>query len=247
MAETAIDSASRRTVRDSFFFWMSALVVFFAFGGFTPTYFAPITDGTLREISPAVHIHGALFFCWTILLLLQTSLIARSSVKSHRGFGMLGISLATGMVIFGIIVNLQVNATRINGDEVERGYLLGFFGTSAVIAFGIMFGLAIKNVHRTDHHKRWILLASAALLNAPLVRLFSPIFGGVDSVPFVLNVAAYAVIPVACLVYDWRTLGRIHVVTLLGCTILAGRIVLTGTITTTGVWRSFYDGFLTLL
>ena len=247
MSEAAIDRTTRQAGRDSFFFWMSALVVLFAFGGFTPTYFSPIADGTLREISPSVHIHGALFFCWTVLLLLQTTLIARSSVKSHREFGMLGISLATAMVIFGILVNLQVNAIRINGDEVDRGYQLGFFGTSAVISFAVMFGLAIKYIHRTDHHKRWILLASAALLNAPLVRLFSPIFGSVESVPDILNITAYAVVPVACLVYDWRTLGRFHMVTLLGCTVLAGRFALTGTITETGTWRSFYDGLLTLI
>jgi hypothetical protein len=247
MSEAAIESASGKTVRDSFFFWMSALVVFFAFGGFTPTYFSPMVGGTLREVSPAVHIHGALFFFWTLLLLSQTGLIARRNVSAHRGFGMLGISLATAMVIFGVIVNLQANMLRISGDEVERGYVLGFFGTSAVVAFGVMFGLAIKNIHRPDHHKRWMLLATAALLNAPLVRLFSPLFGSVDAVPFVLNVAAYAIIPVACLVYDKRVVGHLHLVTLLGCAILVSRIALTATITGTQTWRSIYDGLLTLL
>ena len=246
MSDVVLETASQRLARDRFFLWMSALIVFFAFGGFTPTYFAPMAEGTLREFSPAVHLHGLLFFLWTLLLLLQTSLVARRSMSAHRSFGMAGISLATAMVILGLVVNFQVNEARIEIGEVDIGYTLGFFGTSAVIAFGAMFGLAVKNINRPDCHKRWMLLGTAALLNAPLVRLFSPMFGGVESVPFALNLAAYAVVPIACLIYDWRTLGRIHVVTLFGCTILAGRIVLTATITGTQVWRNFYDGLLTM-
>ena len=65
MSELATAALAKRR-RSHFFVWMAGVCMFFAFAGFTPTYFAPIAKGTLEGISPVVHIHGLLFFSWTI-------------------------------------------------------------------------------------------------------------------------------------------------------------------------------------
>ena len=92
MAELTAGTLSGAQTRSRFFVWMAGFCVFVAFGGFTPTYFAPIATGTLREVSLAVHIHGFLFFGWTLLFLLQTTLINRDNKVLHRSLGMMGIS-----------------------------------------------------------------------------------------------------------------------------------------------------------
>jgi hypothetical protein len=49
--------------------------------GFTPTYWGPLATASLGEFSPAVHIHGALFFFWPLLVVMQSWLVARGRMR----------------------------------------------------------------------------------------------------------------------------------------------------------------------
>ena len=244
MAELTAGSFKEQT-HPRFFVWMAGLCVFFAFGGFTPTYFAPIATGTLRDVSAAVHIHGILFFGWTLLFLLQTLLIGRGSTAQHRSLGMFGISWATAMVIFGLLVNLLANARRFEaGDEVAFVFLLS--GSSAMIAFATLFTLAIRNVRRPDWHKRLMLLATTVILGAATARLWMPVLD-FEQPPVWLWRATQDLPIVLLAVYDWRTLGRLHRVTLIGGTAVITMHVLTGPVAMTGIFRALAETYFGLL
>ena len=224
----------------SFFFWMAALCVFYAFGGFSTTYFVPMAEGTLRHVTPAVHIHGILFFGWTLAFLLQSRLVGQGQVALHRSMGMAGISLATAMVVMGLIVNWRAFAGAMEeGAPSERAYMLVFSGTQSMVLFGTLFGLAIANIKRSDVHKRLMLFATTMILGAAVSRLWRPLFDGdPGSVPTLLVFATTDVILIAALVYDWRTLGRVHGATVIGGALLVGSQIFRLTVPSTEAWQS---------
>ena len=193
-----------------------------------------------------VHIHGVLFFAWTLLFLGQTLLVARGRTVRHRRVGLAGISLATAMVIFGSIVSLLANARRVQAGELERAYDLGLGNTVAMVGFGAMVALAIANVRRPDRHGRWMVFATCMLLNAPVGRLYRPIFAPEAPWPW-LVFATVDTILVACLVHDRRTLGRPHPVTLVGGAVLLAAQLFRSTIAATPIWRMTYDTLLRLV
>ena len=54
---------------------MAVVFVLIAFGGFTPSYFAPVLSGTFH-MPPIAHIHGILLFSWALFYLAQTAWVA---------------------------------------------------------------------------------------------------------------------------------------------------------------------------
>src|SRR5215471_3820945 len=76
-----------------------------AFLGFAPTYWLPLAHRTFSA-SPVIHFHGLLFFTWTLYFVTQTWLAASGRVVNHRAFGIVGVSIATAMVIFGVFATV---------------------------------------------------------------------------------------------------------------------------------------------
>jgi len=225
MAELSAGTLTEGHTQPRFFVWMAGVCVLIAFGGFTPTYFAPIASGTLREVSLAVHVHGFLFFGWTLLFLLQATLINRGNAALHRSLGMIGISWATAMVIFGLLVSFLSNASRFESGS-EFAFIGVLSGSSAMIMFGVLVTFAIRNVRRSDWHKRLMLLATTAILGAATARLWLPVLN-FEQPPMWLWRVTQDLPIAALLVYDWRTLGRPHVVTLVGGMLLLAVHILT--------------------
>jgi hypothetical protein len=233
----------------SFFMWMATFCAFLAFGGFSTTYFIPMAEGTLREVTPAVHIHGILFFGWTLVFLLQATLVSQGKVALHRSIGMAGISLATAMVIMGLIVNWRAFAGVMEaGAPSQRSFMLVFSGTQSMVLFATLFGLAIANIRRSDVHKRLMLFATTMILAAAVSRLWGPVFGGEPgSVPTLLTNATVDVIVVAALFYDWRTLGRVHGATIVGGVVLVGSQITKMIVPSTEAWQSLAPTLVSLV
>jgi hypothetical protein len=68
--------------------------------GFGPTYYLA---GVFHAPLPSriIHIHGAVFSCWILLLLVQNSLAWAGRVDIHRKLGLAGFLLACLMVVVG--------------------------------------------------------------------------------------------------------------------------------------------------
>ena len=73
-----------------FFFAITLLLVVVVAIGFGPTYYLA---GVFRAPLPSriVHIHGAVFSTWMILLVVQTGLISTRRVEWHRKLGVAGL------------------------------------------------------------------------------------------------------------------------------------------------------------
>src|SRR5258706_14145222 len=94
-----------RTVRqyDNYFFsGMALLILTTVLIGFARTYFLA---GVFRAPLPnlLIHIHGAVFSSWILLLIAQTALVTAGRVDIHGRLGLAGFGLACLMVILGVL------------------------------------------------------------------------------------------------------------------------------------------------
>ena len=138
-----------------FYVWMAGVCALIAFGGFAPTYWLQLAPRTFIG-PPLLHIHGALFSAWSLLLLSQTWLAANDRLDHHRAWGLAGIALASAMVVVGItaaILSLKVGLAAGYGDK-SRGFLL--VPVTAIGLFAGFFIAAVANINRAEWHKRLI-------------------------------------------------------------------------------------------
>jgi hypothetical protein len=202
--------------------------------------------GSPLEFAPVVHVHGVVFFAWTLLFLVQTTLVGRQQLALHRSVGLLGISLATAVVILGFAVSLRANAERFATGDIARAYALGFSNTYALVTFAALFAAAIHMRRKPDSHKRLMLFATSMLLAAPVGRLYRPVFAPAPPPPW-LVLGTVDTILVACLAYDWRTRRRVHPATAIAGSVLIASQVLRFVIPGTAWWRATYDVIIQLV
>jgi hypothetical protein len=171
---TVMDFPTRTVAGPSvkyFYFYMALSCAAVAFLGFTPTYWLPIASGTFKA-NPIVHIHGLVFFSWTLFFSFQTWLAASGRIARHRTIGMVGISFATAMTIFGTLVAINSMKTAASRGLKDEGIAFAIVPLSGILFFAVVFTLAIGAVRRPETHKRLMLLATISLLDAAVARWF---------------------------------------------------------------------------
>jgi hypothetical protein len=257
--------SSRREAQDrsSFFFWMSAAFVAIAFTGFARTYLIPVATNTFE--GPAlVHAHGALFFAWTLLVVVQTRLVARRRVDWHRALGIAGASLAVAMILTAVGLVARGLASPVVAANPSFGGLAALPLTQMALFAGFL-AAGIVNVRRPETHKRCMLLATVNLLAAPIARILGTIrilaMGvpqgvGIDSVTSadigarltaaLGGMVAIDLIVLVAILHDRRTLGRVHRVYVIGITAMLLTQVLRMPLAQTTLWRSFTEALAAL-
>ncbi|HEX7437679.1 MAG TPA: hypothetical protein VF308_13300 [Caldimonas sp.] len=242
MFET-VGSTQARPATRRFYVAMAAVFVLIAFTGFIATYWAKVATGTFTG-APILHLHGALFFSWTLFFLVQTVLVASGRTLDHRSWGLAGISLATAMAF--TVVLAAINSIRVAGligmaDEARR---FSYVSLSGVVLFAAFMTAAIVWVKRADLHKRLMILAMIPLMHASVARFFMLLFAPPDAKgppPVFVSVPpglAVDLLLVAAIVYDWRTRGRPHPVYLIGGALLLADQLLAVPISATPTWMA---------
>src|SRR6202158_696882 len=85
-----------------FFSLLAMLILATVFVGFARTYYlAGVFHAPLPSL--IIHLHGAAFSCWILLLVTQTSLVSGGRVDIHRRLGIVGFLLACLMVVVGVL------------------------------------------------------------------------------------------------------------------------------------------------
>ena len=172
---TLIDRNPARAVATShaqyFYFYMALSCMAVAFLGFAPTYWLPVARGSFPSM-PVIHFHGLLFFAWSLYFAFQSWLAASGQIAWHRTIGMIGVSLATAMTIFGFLatVNSMKRAAAIG--LTSEGIAFSIVPLSGILFFAVVVHLAVAAVRRPETHKRLMLLAGISLLDAAVARWF---------------------------------------------------------------------------
>lgn len=225
--------AGRR--REHFFFGAMALAVAATvFAGFARTYFLR-PYFTTEPLRPLLHLHGLVFSSWVVLLLTQTTLVSVRRTDLHRRLGIAGGVIATLMVIIGTataIIRAKEGFTPPGGPPPLVFLTIPLFD---IAVFASLVGAAFYFRRRSDVHKRLMILATIALLAAPIARLPLRILEA--GPPAFFGLSDLFLLP--CVLYDLFTRGRIHSATLWGAVVIVGSQVLRLMLGGTAAWLAF--------
>lgn len=215
-----VTSPRSRTFVGSFYIVMAAIFAAIAFSGFFMTYWLPVARGTFAG-SPILHLHGLLFSLWTLFFLSQAILVANGGLRHHKAWGLAGISLATAMVFVGLAVATIGLERRLELGYGDAARAFAIVPISAVLLFGGLIIAAMANLRRPEWHKRYMLVATAVLLQPAIARYIFVLNGKADaavrqagpppSVQFT-SIGALVVdaLILAAVLYDWKARGRLH-------------------------------------
>jgi len=147
---------------------MAWLMLATVFVGFARTYYlAGVFGAPLPSL--IIHLHGAAFSCWILLLVAQTSLVFAGRVDIHRRLGIAGFCLACLMIILGPLAATDslIRAAGPAGRDPQFFYIIPL---TDMLIFATLIFFAFRARSNPPAHKRLILVATTALLIAAVAR-----------------------------------------------------------------------------
>lgn len=138
--------------------------------GFGPTYFYRPFATPKDSLTVLVHLHGALMSAWIALFATQVILVAAGRTDLHRRLGTLGFVLL--FLIALVALPTIIVAAKLGGDHMPGPALPGLaLVLGVMITFLTVAGLGLHYRFRSDVHKRLMILAALAAMEAALSRL----------------------------------------------------------------------------
>jgi hypothetical protein len=207
----APSDSTRPRVRRKFYVGMSVLMLLLIIVGFWPSYYGPLLRGA-AQAPWILHLHGAIYIGWMLLLVVQTVLASRGRIRQHRALGSVGI--AWGSVVFGLglIVSFAAPVMTFNAGtrtlDEAAGFLLIPLGD--MVLFGGLFFPAVAYRSKPELHKRLMILATIAIAFAAIFRMQA------IGVPIQAGLVLWFALPLMAMFYDWRSQGRVHPVYWIG-------------------------------
>jgi hypothetical protein len=170
-----------------FYFFMSLLIAATVVYGFSHT-----IDHNLIHASPlppfVLYIHAIVFPAWIVFFIVQSALVRSHNVRLHRRLGWFGVGLAVLIVVVGTWTAISIVRFSIEQHDPFNSTAFTIVQAMDIACFAVPFALAIYWRRKSEFHRRLMLIASCALLDAAFGRfpalplVFSP--AGVDALIF---------------------------------------------------------------
>ena len=167
-----------------FYFFMSLLIAATVVYGFSHT-----IDHNLIHASPlppfVLYIHAIVFPGWVVFFIVQSALIRSHNVRLHRSLGWFGVGLAVAIVVIGAWTAASMVSFSIQQNDPFNSTAFTIVQVMDLTCFAVPFALAIYWRKKPEFHRRLMLIASCALLDAAFGRfpelplVFSPV--GIDA------------------------------------------------------------------
>lgn len=222
---------------DNFFSVMALIVAVLIFASFSMTYYVPLATSS-KQFTLLRHLHGLVFFAWTVLIVVQPWLVRSGQIRRHREVGLLGAALAGSMVPLGLWMATVAIQDRIN-QKFDLPFEFALYNLVDIALFALAIGWAIREAsRRIDWHRRLVFVSMLLLLGPASSRLWF-VF---ESMPFpffdmAANVGADMLF-IALAMYDRKVLGRLHPVTLWSIVVLVPFHVVEPYIARSAWWNS---------
>jgi len=211
---------------ETFFFVTAILLLIINIAGFS---LAAITIPDHRPpLGFWLILHAVTSFAWLLLLVTQTGLVRHHRIATHRRLGQWSGLVAAVLVISGVLVAIQ--AMQRTGNFSNAG-----FQVVSLVNFPVLIGLGLAFRKHSDQHKRFMLIATIAIMGPALSRLFISL-----GLPETLTGLAILAFLVTMIVYDFICLRHIKSATLIGT-----GLVVSGT--AVAIWLNSSDGWQAFL
>ena len=229
---------ARRRVHQ-FYIGLTLVLIATVLVGFWPTYYGTLLSGGI-ERPLVMHVHGAVFTGWMLLLLVQVGLAASGRVHAHRRVGRAGIWYGGLVFVMGCIATIAAPVMHLRAGRWTNDFAASFvlLPIGDMILFGSFFGASIAYRHKPEIHKRLIIAATVALAFAAVARMNFPL------VPFLLLWLAPMAMAMA---FDIWSLGRVHTINVITTAVMAiffGRILLMETAGWRAIGRAILAPFV---
>lgn len=179
----------RRTVDRYFYFVMSLTIATVVVYGFSLTIGARLFHSEVK-MPALLWVHGGIFFGWMGLFILQSALVRVRNVKLHKLLGWWFAAFAVAVPVVGIAITRVMTRFEIRTlhyDAAERALFLPV-PFQDMLAFMVVFGLAVLWRKRPEYHRRLMLIAACVLTAAAWGRMPAPsnvpylsFYSGVDA------------------------------------------------------------------
>jgi hypothetical protein len=244
MATTVFEPQESRL--DKYFFpGMALLMLATVFFGFARSYFLA---GVFRAPLPnwLIHLHGAAFSSWIVLLIVQTSLVATNHVDVHHKLGLVGFGLASLMVILGAAAATDSLRRATSGKGPATGIDPKTFYVIPItdmVIFAVLIFFAFRARCNPPAHKRMILIATTGLMIAAVAR-WPVAFIGHHPI-WVAELCTYGFLLLLA-GYDLWSLGKLHRATMWASAFLVFVQRIRVPLGETGAWHTFATWALNL-
>jgi len=208
-------AVGRRNAERRFYTGMAIMMIVLVLIGFAPSfYFRGLVHYPRPNpvISPFVLFHGLVFSAWMLLFLAQTQLIAGGRRAVHMALGGVGMVFAAALVpvMYLTAVGQVARANQPPGTTPLGWTAMGLF---PIPLFVLLVWLGWRHRRDAQAHKR-LMLCAALMMTDPAIGRFpiappTPLGQGLLAL---LTLATF----IPLMLWDRRTLGRLHWATKLG-------------------------------
>jgi len=237
---------SQLLVRKSSYYF--AFFLLLAFIAFWPKYFSII----LASQPLLIHAHGISMILWCLSLIIQPYLIKTNRLKIHRMVGKASYLLVPFFIISTLLLVYSILSPAIRLTSGHYYFFTLVF--NALLAFGILYGLAVYHRKESAIHARFMICTVLTMITPVTDRLIYRYFRFI--IEYVPRIDQIPVVPVAgflladlillgLIIYDWRH-SKGNYAFIVALTIMLGYHISVLTFYQYGFWQAFTQWYLSL-
>lgn len=233
-------------LRQSYFYFIGFFILVVA--AFWMTYITRISE----QPNYRMHLHGFALTLWCLMLISQAYLIRSKNNALHRRIGKFSYVLVPFM-LFTTLDLLHYQLSKVERLNV-MDYLFMALVVNALVAFVILYGLAIYNRKRSGLHARYMVSTVFPFITPATDRIIGVHFPSL--IPHLYTVEGNPVLPIvgffmvdaiviALIIWDWRSHKRWNVFPLVLIVLLAYHYSVLN-FHKFGFWKTFSEWFVGL-
>jgi hypothetical protein len=233
-----VTERTRPNAERRFYLGMGILIFLIMFAGFAPSFYL---RGVVPPYAPylpmsmTVLLHGLLFTGWLVLFVAQASLVSARRPDIHRRLGLAAFVMLPAMVIVGFSAALGGVARHSGPPDLSPLTWLAV-PLLDIPVFAGLIGAALYKRRDPQAHKRLMLCALIGLTPPGTGRL--PGLQDWLTFPGVV-IGSQLLLLSALAIWDLRSRGRVHPVTIIATVVIVGSWVLRLAIWQSEPWLAF--------
>lgn len=236
---SAINLSARlptHTDRKAYIVWM-AIVWAAILGGFGLDFIR-----YLHETPPPpiiLHIHGAAYVLWLVLVSVQIFLVETGNVRLHMRLGWATAIFSAVMVPLGLAAALVDQARQVGHPDYAPQFLALEF--EEMIAFSAFIVAGLLTRKNPGEHKRWMILSAVAISDAGFARIWLIGINHTFPGPFGWWIQYFwgiTLLLIAMLAWDWFKHHRVMNSVLWGAALLWGGEVIVTILNFNPAWKA---------